>query len=246
MESSYKETALSEDIAFDPFKEFSYNEKVVTEGSGFNFKFGFIFKPADFVRVVAAVHTPSYFYNMKDTYSSSMKSSFSNGDSYKEDSPDGEYDYKLNTPMRVIGSIAFIIGKFGLVSADYEFVDYSEARFRSEDADVYFEVNDAIRAKYSTANNIRLGTEWRYNQFNFRGGYAIYGSPFKTDINDAARTSYSFGIGIRDVDYFLDLAYVYTQSKEDYYLYDNSAINFLPAKNENTSQNFILTLGFKF
>ncbi|MHC1708360.1 MAG: OmpP1/FadL family transporter [Bacteroidales bacterium] len=246
LESSYSETALASDIAFEQFRKFTYNENLVTEGSGFNFKFGMIFKPVDFIRIGASIHTPTYFYNMSDTYSSVVKSEFDNGDSFKEESPEGKYDYKLNTPMRATGSIAFIIGKFGLLSADYEFVDYSESRFRSKDADVYFEVNDAIRMKYTATSNIRLGTEWRYNQFNFRGGYALYGSPFKSDINDAARTSYTFGIGIRETDYFLDFAYIFTQSKQDYYLYSNTNVPLNPAYNETTNQNFIMTLGFKF
>lgn len=244
-ETSYKEVALASDIAFDQFRQFTYNENLTTEGSGFNFKFGLIFKPVDFIRIGAAIHTPTYFYDMKDTYTSSVKSKFDNGDVYQEDSPEGKYNYKLTTPMRAIGSLAFIIGKIGLISADYEFVDYSEARFRSGDAGVYFDVNDAIMNKYTSASNIRLGTEWRVNQFNFRGGYAMYGNPFKSGYYDASRTSYTVGLGIKDVDYFLDFAYVLTQGKEDYYLYGtNVPLN--PAKNTLTSSTFIMTLGFRF
>ncbi|HRY33265.1 MAG TPA: hypothetical protein P5531_09895 [Bacteroidales bacterium] len=243
---TYNEEALDETTGFDQFRSFTYHQHLDVDGSGFNFKFGLIFKPTDFMRIGAAIHTPTYFYNMRETYSSSVKSSFDNGDNYKENSPEGKYDYKLNTPMRAIGSIAFIIGKHGLVSADYEFVDYSESRFRSSDAEVYFDVNDAIRNKYTTAGNLRLGTEWRLNEFNIRGGMALYDSPFKSSINDAARTSYTFGLGMRQATYFLDFAYVYTTSEEDYYLYDASIAPLQPSKNTNTNQQFVMTLGFKF
>lgn len=245
-ESNYSEVALANEIGFDKFRQFNYNENLTTDGSGFNFKFGLIFKPVDFIRIGAAIHTPTYFYDMTDNYSSSVKSKFDNGDTYSADSPDGKFNYKLTTPMRAIGSLAFIIGKAGLLSADYEFVDYSEARFRSGNSDVYFDVNDAIRNKFTSASNIRVGTEWRLNQFNFRGGYAMYGSPFKSGINDAVTTSYTFGLGVKEADYFLDFAYVFSQSKEKYYLYNdfNNLVN--PPSNKSTNQNFIMTLGFRF
>ncbi len=35
--------------------------------------------------------------------------------------------------MKAIGSIAFIIGKYGSVSADYEIVDYSNMKLRAQD-----------------------------------------------------------------------------------------------------------------
>jgi len=42
-----------------------------------------------------------------------------------------------------MGSLAFIIGHYGLVSADYEYVNYSQARFNSTD-DSYSDANNQI------------------------------------------------------------------------------------------------------
>lgn len=245
-QSTYSETALADSLPFDKFRQMNINNDLQTNGSGVNFKFGLIFQPVDFIRLGAALHTPTYFYNMHDSYSTTVNSAFDNGDKYTSSSPDGTFDYKLTTPMRVIGSVAFLIGKMGLVSADYELVDYSEARLRSSHAEDFFSANDSIRSKYTAAGNLRVGTEWRFNQFSIRGGYASYGSPFKSGINDAAQTMYTFGLGIRQQDYFLDFTYEYTSSKEDYYLYDSNLAPLNPVKNKLVSQNFILTLGCKF
>ena len=244
--STYTEMALTAPTSIYEFDEFNYHSDLTTTGSGVNFKLGLIFKPADFVRFGAAIHTPTYFYNMHDTYSNKLDSRFINGDHYSESSPNGEFDYKLTTPMRMIGSIAFIIGKYGLVSADYEYVDYSEARLRSDQPDDFFTANDAIRAKYTSANNLRAGTEWRIQQFSLRGGYGIYGSPFKSGINDGKKTAMSFGFGLRQKGYFLDFAYVKTNQDENYYLYAASPSELNPVKNTLTSQSFMMTLGFKF
>lgn len=247
-QSTYTEIAQPSPILpiFNEFEEFSYRNDLTTTGSGINFKLGFIFKPVEFVRIGGAIHTPTSFYSMHDNYSSSVESRFNNGDRYEAESPDGEFDYKLTTPMRMMGSVAFIVGKQGLISADYEYVDYSEARLRSDNADDFFDANDAIRASYTAAHVLRVGTEWRYDQFSFRGGYGMYGSPFKSGLNDGAKTTYSLGLGIREAGYFIDFAYLRTIAKEDYYLYEITPSLLNPVKNEFTTQSFMMTLGLKF
>lgn len=247
-QSTYTEIALESPILplFNEFQEFSYHNDLTTTGSGINFKLGIIFKPIDFIRIGASIHTPTSFYSMHDNYSSSVESRFNNGDNYKADSPEGEFDYKLTTPMRMTGAIAFIIGKSGLISADYEYVDYSEARLRSDNADDFFDANNAVRANYTAAHNIRLGTEWRFDQFSFRGGYGMYGSPFKSGINDGEKSTMSFGLGIREKGYFIDFAYQHVTASEDYYLYEISPTVLNPVKNDFLAQSFIMTLGLKF
>ena len=172
-----------------------------------------------------------------------MTSHFNDGSGYSKDSPQGTFDYTLETPMRAIGSLAFIIGNYGVISGDYEYVDYSNAKLRSDDDD-FVDANNAIRNNYQDQSNIRLGTEWRYNQFSFRGGYALYGSPYKSGINDAERTSYTGGLGYREQSFFVDFAYVLTKSSEKYYLYNY--LNLPAVNNDLVNNNFILTLGFKF
>lgn len=238
--SSYRESD-SKDIITD-FKEFTINEDLVVRGTGYNLKMGLILRATDWLRLGAAIHTPSFF-NIEEEYSTSITSQFDNGDSYSSKSPNGQFDYKLETPMRIMGSAAIIIKNYGLISADYEFVDYSEARLRS-DSYKYFDENDAIRNSYQASHNIRLGTEWGYDAFSFRGGYAMFGNPFKTEINDGARSSLSFGLGYREKNYFIDFAYVMTQGKEDYYLYEPSLV---PAVQNDFRQNsFLVTLGFRY
>ncbi|MFA4852772.1 MAG: hypothetical protein WC599_09660 [Bacteroidales bacterium] len=241
-QSTYKE--MDSDTITD-FKSFTLNEDLTTTGSGFNFKFGLIYVPVDIemlkVKIGAAVHTPTFFA-MHDEWSKTMKSSFENGN-HSAGSPQGSFDYQLTTPMRVVGSIAFQIGQYGTISADYEFVDYSEARLRSESYK-YFDENDNIQAKYTATNNIRIGAEAALGLFSLRGGYAIYGSPYKSGINDGKKTAISGGFGIIDKDYFIDFGYVYSKAEEDYYLYNSSHVN--PVNNEMTSHNFLITLGLKF
>jgi len=241
--SAYKEMDNGDSIPY--FTNFTLDQDLTTTGTGFNFKFGLLYVPIDVdmikVKIGAAVHTPT-FYDLHDEWSSKMKSTLDIG-SFSAESPQGNFDYTLTTPMRAIGSLAIQIGQYGTISADYEFVDYSEARLRSKSYK-YFDENDIIQNKYTATNNLRFGAEAALGLFSIRAGYAIYGSPYKSNINDGKKTYITGGFGIMDKNYFVDFAYVYSTSTEDYYLYNYSDMT--PASTKKNTQNFLITLGLKF
>lgn len=240
-ESTYIETA---DSSLNGFQSFELNQNLRTTGVGFNFKFGMIYRPTDWVRIGGALHSPSYF-NMHDDWSSDATTTFKNPDeSFSAESPTGLFDYSLVTPMRTMMSIGFVIKKMGLIGADYEFVDYSSATLRSAKYK-YMNENRAIREKYMEGSNIRIGTEWKLQPLSIRGGVAYYSSPYKRGSgNDGSRIDYSVGIGFREENFFLDFAFVHSQTKENYYFYDASVID--PSVNESKSSSVLMTLGFKF
>ena len=241
----YEETSkLTEDDTEDLnnyYSSFDRYEYVDTRGSGFNFKAGFIFMPVEFFRIGGAIHTATNYYNMSDTYSATMNSNFDFTEAYSEFSPIGYSDYELKTPMRAIGSVAVLLGKYGLISADYEYIDYSAASLRSFDYS-YLNENDAIRAEYTSANNFRFGGELKYGIMALRGGYNIYGSPFRNSGSLGERTGYSFGLGVRDKAYFVDFAYNHSKTESNYYMYYSAP----PSLNEIKTNAYSLTLGFRF
>lgn len=239
-ESSYTETADTN--AYNDFKYFELNHDLRTTGVGFNFKFGMIYKPLDWLRIGGALHTPSYF-EMHDSWSSDVKTDVLNT-VFTAQSPSGSYDYSLTTPMRTIGSIGVVIKKMGLIGIDYEFVDYPSASLRSSNYK-YINENKAIRNEYTQGNNIRFGTEWRLQPLSVRAGAAYYSSPYKKGgFSNGARIDYSAGIGFREEDFFLDFAYVLSQTSENYYFYDASITS--PSENDSRRSSILMTLGFKF
>jgi hypothetical protein len=245
-ESIYEE--MDKQNIINELNEYSFEQDVTTRGVGVNFKLGLIVRPADWIRIGGAVHTPT-LYSMHDDFKNIMKSSLATYGKFREESPDGSFDYTLTTPFRAIGSLGFIIMKSGLIGIDYEFVDYSGARFDAS-GESFSDVNNDIRNKYTTASNIRMGAEWRLDNLSFRGGYALYGSPFKSGVDvgssDMSKTSITGGIGIRDENYFIDFGYAFSQQSEyfqPYYLSDQDVIG---AKNKITAHNFIMTFGVKF
>lgn len=243
--SIYQENRLSDTIP--EFIALQYNYNLQTRGTGFNIKFGMIYRPTNWLRLGASVHTPTWFSNMKDEWSSSMSSQFQTSAwNYTSYSPIGYYDYKLRTPFRAMGSLAFIIGHMGLVSADYEYVNYSQARFNS-DFDSYTSVNNTIENSYRSWGNIRIGTEWVFGDFRVRGGFAYFSNPYDgamSNTNNSERLQASGGIGYRSKYFFADLTYVWARTYQNYYLYDATMV--APADLTLNSHSVLTTVGFRF
>jgi len=238
------------------FNNLNFNTYLKQTGNGVNFKIGAIFKPIEQLRLGVAFHSPT-FYKINETYDSGMTSSITYADGVTENKsayPDkqGVYDYEIETPMKAILSAALVVGKAGLISVDYELVDYSTAKIRNgSDGYDYLEENTNIAKAYKTVGNLHLGGEFRMSKsFSLRGGYEYFPSVYeKTYLgsfnpnSDLSYSTYSGGFGFRQGNVFFDAAYKRVMDSVNAKLYPG-AINL--AKYETTQNNVIFTLGFKF
>ena len=239
------ETASTTDISDFHTLEFKENSDI--SGTGVNLKLGFIYKPIDFIRIGAALHTPT-FYELQDNYYNQVKSVFDNNDNFAERSNAQTYKYSLTTPLRAVVSGGFQIGKIGLIDIDYEFVDYSNIKMDDADNSQFVkDDNRDIQAVYQSVSNIRVGAEFRTGPFYLRAGTAYSTSPYKKTDNsinhDNNRLSYSGGVGYREKNFFIDFAY--SQTNYDYKLgvFQGNPYN---ADISTKQNNFILSFGFKF
>lgn len=239
------------DINGDRFYFLDYSQHYKTEGTGYNLKIGAIYNPVPSLRIGASIHTPT-FYSFDDTYSYSMNSNFDTSYvevNYFSGTPRGHYDFDFETPFRFIGSLAYIIKDFGLISLDVEHVDYSSMKFRNGgDGDSFTDLNTSIENTYKSVTNIRAGGEYKIGDFSIRGGYAYYPSPYKSgQLNKNAKTTQiSGGLGYRSGGFSIDMAYLYTMRDEKYLFYDDPYNNLNPVKTETTDGKFLVTFGFRF
>lgn len=239
-DATYREDDLGDSIA--DFRYLTIYDYLHTSGSGINFKLGIIARPFDWVRIGAALHTPT-FYNMRDEYRRTFTHKLDGPGLHTFNSPSGYFDYNLRTPLRANVNIGFLIKKYGFIAIDYEFVDYSDAKFEAR-GESFMDVNQTIKTSYTSTSNLRIGGELNLNPFRLRAGYALYGSPYKANLNDFEKRAYTFGMGFRDKNYFMDFAFVLTDYDEDYYLYSPMMVE--PAKIENFTSNWVMTVGFRF
>lgn len=245
-QEEYRFSETDEKDTIDGFKSFAYRQSLNSSGTGINFKVGVIAKATDWLRLGAAIHSPTKI-SMADIYSYSFHSVLENISPPVHDakSPEGNFNYIITTPFRAIGSIGFIINKRGLLNAEYEYVNYKNG-YLSSTPMVFSDVNRYIRKQYVSAGNIRIGGEMRFDPISLRLGYALYGSPFANGINKAAdRASYTAGIGYRKNSFFLDAAFVLSKYRDYSYLYD-PAFNNSSVKNDYTATSLIFTIGFRF
>ena len=239
------------------FGYFDYYSSTKTRGYGYNLKLGAIYRPIPSLRLGAALHTPTFFV-LNEDFSSVMKSNLQNvsvesNGAHSAETPLGSYEYKMDTPMRAIGSLAYQFGKMGMVSFDYEYVDYGKAKLRNgRDGYNFSYENTDIKTTYQPVSNLRFGGEFKPTDIvSLRAGYELFGNPYKTSISGIpqpnANWSYNtinLGIGYRIDNVSFDLSYT-LGSKTDYnYIYQLSSAND-PVKYNLKRSELALTMAIK-
>lgn len=148
-----------------------------TSGAGFNAKFGAIWAPAGGFRLGATLTTPTW-YSLTDSWQRWMTSEFDNGNTNKQESPYGSFEYKVKAPMRWSLGVAYTAGNLGLISADYECVNYGRMTMSDGNGNVnsFSDANSAIRTGLGRSDIFRLGGELLLGNTALRAGYNFYGS----------------------------------------------------------------------
>jgi hypothetical protein len=228
------------------FSNMSYQETYKTTGTGYNLKVGAIYRAADFIRLGASFHSPT-IYNLTDGYVYKMSANYDEGGSFTTQYPPdngGKYNYQVITPMKFIGSVAFLYKKLGAVNIDYDIINYKQASLQSSPQE-FTGVNAVIRNKYSQTSNLRVGAEANLEPMFVRLGYAMYGSPFgETFTGDFVRTFITGGLGFRREKLYLDVSFTRSMQNENYYMYNPKFVDRSTLKNSGTT--IAVTVGSKF
>ena len=143
----------------------------------------------------------------------------------------------------------YLIGNAGLVSVDYEGVDYRNMKisdlydkleFAKENEEIRFGSTDF---RFGMSHIIRAGAEIRMASFSLRGGYSYYGAG-EAQLNDSHMVS--GGLGVRGKRSFADVGISYRLKESEYFtLYD---IEDTPAPGINTLTRLRIafTFGVRF
>jgi len=235
--STYSETNF--DSTSNGLQEFILQEELNVYGAGLNLKIGAILRVSEKLKLGAALHTPTA-YSIEETYSTSLTTHFIE-ESFTERSNSNYFEYDLITPWKAILSASSLLSNNILLSADYEIVDYSFSNMKSSQY-TFNDENNIIQKLYTKTANIRLGTEINLKPFIIRCGYSKYGSAFAN--KDYSKENYSFGIGINNGGYYLDVSYVLSQGNGEQLLYSEDYID--PISIVNTNHNLVFTIGFRY
>jgi hypothetical protein len=231
---------------------YQFTHTINTLARGFNLKIGAIYKPIDILRLGLSIQTPTVM-QIDQTSNSKISSVLKNGTNYYYTPVDTFGNslsglnelYNITTPFRANAGVAVVLQQYGLVSLDYEFVDYRSITLsNSSDNSDFAPINDNISKGMKAANNIRLGAELRLGSVFVRGGYGYYSSPYASteDNKDASSNIYATGVGFRNNNFILDFSYSLLTRNEKYYMYSGAS----SANIGNNTSNFMATMGFKF
>ena len=246
--SIYNHQESTDEVLPSNFTDFNYTFQYTNTGTGIGLKMGAIFKPISILRVGVAFHSPTY-YKIKEYANDNISTWFSDrATPYRSENNPYRFEYGLTTPFRVMAGAALQIKKLGLVSAEYEYVDYGSARFRETgDGYDYSTDNQNIKSDLTAAHNLRTGAELRLGKVYLRGGYALYGKPWQPgDVNESINyTSASLGAGIREKNIYIDFGYTNLKNDQTAILYeieDDSPMSDLSI----TRNLFKVTFGYRF
>jgi hypothetical protein len=256
--SRYSEEDATNVVRF--FNRLNYNNNITTEGAGVNLKIGAIYRPIQALRLGLAVHTPTAF-SLNEDYDADMSYSFTNNNGAVREnsatSPIGEVDYRVVTPWKFIGSAGIIVGKYGFITAEAEYLNYANARIRFDTPDSIGtdRINDLkgleasidrdINAQYKSAVNLRIGGELALEAFRLRAGWNYLGNAFVN--GGAARNVFSFGAGVRGRRTYFDISYRTENQDFEYRRFEAGDASRQPTVDVSNRQNTIVaTLGFRF
>lgn len=241
-------------------------------GTGYNFKFGLIFKPINELRIGMAVHTPT-FYTLKQEGWAGVDYGFGSGKSGYVETDEGYTDYfewKLRTPWRMMVGVSGVIGKKAIVSLDYEYRPMQNMSVRDNDNNKYDAINGDIKNYYNSVNIVRLGAEYRLDRhWSIRAGYQIQTSPSTEAVRDGnmmvytsgpddteTTPSYSFdkstqyiscGLGYRYNNFYVDAAYINKRRESKWSAFTpNEWTTPETSKITLSSNQIVLSAGFKF
>lgn len=170
-------------------------------------------------------------------------------DGYRITNNDADiFEYTLRTPSKTNLSGAIVLGKLGLLSADYSYHNYNGLNLGGD----FENENDYFRDVLQNTHNLNVGGEIRLKSLTLRGGASYTQSPFRTDKTEEIdvlkfgdKYGASLGAGLRLENHKFDISYSYSQQTNSYDAYDQYS-NITPATIDFTQTNVNLTYTYIF
>ncbi len=223
-----------------------FENNLNTHGSGFSFQLGGILKLSNEFRVGATYNSPTWYTIEEETtqYLATVRDdSGTNETAVVNPQIINIYPkYKLQTPSKLTGSLAYVFSKQGLISFDYSRKNYGSAKFNPETDASFANENSRISNDLKDASTYRVGGEYKHKQFSFRGGYRFEESPYLNASTIGNLTGYSFGIGYNFGNTKFDVTYDQSKRTSNTQLYNIGLVDGATIDRENSS----LTLSLRF
>jgi hypothetical protein len=233
--SEYTEREISDTSS--NLRRILFSEEISAYGTGYNLKVGAIYRLSEKIKIGGSLHTPTFF-SIEEDYNTSITTFFKDSTLDYSMGYLTPFHYDLITPLKASISASSIFNNI-LISGEYELIDYSKSEYFTAN---FENENATIASIYQRTENIKIGAEITIKPFVLRAGYSKYGSAFLE--KDFSRENFSYGMGINNGAYFIDVAYILSQGANEHSLYSENYI--APISLINTNHSLLFTIGFRY
>lgn len=256
----YYSKRVAQQEVFKDGNAYTLHTNYSMEGCGFTYKVGFILRPLNWLRIGGAFHTPKWYY-MEDWSSASISFQDPNkqGSIKTIDTPISNGKFYLESPLSALGSIGFVLGKFGFIGFDYQYTNSNNILLKDSRKALQEEMNLASKNAYADTHAFRIGMEFKpVDALSLRlgGGYTMpvtkaeatrhyYNNDIRCDMeyyNQKDSYNVTAGIGYRVDRHAIDLAYVWQVNNADFYAYQGAE----PINMRGVRNQLVLTYGVRF
>jgi hypothetical protein len=225
------------------WNSYTFNRDLQTSGYGFSGRIGATFIPNKNLRVGGTIHT-STIYNLNDVYSDQLSIVYDDNSSESLETVQGNFDYRIYSPMKYGLQAAYIFDKKGLITAEVERINYSTMSLFADNTS-FDDVNTTIVNDYKNTVNLKLGGEYVFNEFRVRAGYVNIGNPL-LESDAYSRQLITGGLGMQEKTWSFDFAVARDITKDNYVPYEVTGSSNNAAANNFGSNTFVLTVSTKF
>ena len=225
--------------------EVDINDFIEGDISGFNAKFGFMYRVPDRFRLGLAIKTPTW-YHVTENYGTSATSFFHNGDVLPADGPyqtTGSDEYDVHTPW-VFSAGASVMLQDLMLTGSVDLTDWTQLEFANA-TPVVMEENQIIKTAFTTTADLGAGAEYTLPGpgLRLRAGYMFRPSPYKNDPSSYDRNYVTGGLGIPlGGSTMLDLAYAHGWWKTEVLNYAGGSTTL----EKIATNNILMTFAFRF
>ena len=259
------------EVSFADGSAYSLHNTYAMEAIGFTYKLGLIVKPTSWLRIGAAFHTPTT-YALEDIYTSKVSyhvydlgGVLRSGVNETPSSVRGSI--RFTGPLKAIGSLGFVLGKFGFIGVDYQYENSTAINDREDNfKDLYAHnlqdrhiIRAGLEVKPIGDLSLRLGGGYSTPSVTDNMTRIYYDNDMRVDTdyyNEKDSYNITAGIGYRFGRHSLDLAYVWQVNTADYYPYSPSYAkfdgtvfqldNYEPIEMRSVRNQLILTYNVRF
>ena len=226
---SFEESSSHRELpngAGSDLSQWRLEESLSISGKGVLLRFGVLARLSDVLKVGLAHQTRGRL-TLLDTYATAIRTTWVDETVNSASSPTSNSEYLMYTPDRTTISASVLMGKLGVLNADYARSDMRRGELRDSEGFLssgydFAAENGAVQEGYKVVHQARVGLEIRTGdekQFRLRGGGGMSTSPFVGGAvaSNADRYHVSVGGGYRIGNVHFSAAWRTAWHSEDYH-----------------------------